>query len=586
MAKINEEEINALRSKADIVDIISHYLQVHKKGRSYTALCPFHDDHTPSMSISPDRQIYKCFVCGAGGNVFTFVQNYEKVTFPEAVSKVANLVGFELSSDPSEDTRPRDPHREALYKVLNEMIRYTMYQMNTEAAAREKEYLDARGLTEEIRQKFEIGYNPNGDVLHHFLEAKGYADNDMVSCNVIRTGASGIHDVFSGRITFPIHDMRGNPVGFSARTIDKDNPAKYINTNDTELFQKSDLVYNVHRARGEARRQGKLYVCEGVTDVIAFARAGMDNAVCTLGTSCTEHQIQILKSLAPRTVFCYDGDEAGQHATWRAAKMAKSAGCIVTIIDNRTGRDPDEIIRSEGSKALQELAGREVTWMEFALHYLELHTNMENYLEKKEFVQKAQAEIAELDDELDRQHFTQKLSEISGLRIDCQPKHPLPVYSQPRRNPLSRMPDGTEEAEELILSQMMAHPAASKQFEEKLGYLLDSSRNQVAMMVVDGWRSGNVTVSGLIDASADQPIKDLIAKLATSPGFELAYDANLIAGSIRKIMISVKKIQADAFRQQLNQPMNSESRELIMNEYQECLRDLRRDIDEENSEKH
>ncbi len=585
MAKISEEEIKALRSKADIVDVISHYLQVHKSGRNYKALCPFHDDHTPSMSISQDRQIYKCFVCGAGGNVFTFVQNYEKVTFPEAVAKVANLVGFELSFSPSEDTRPKDPHKESLYKVLNETIRYTMYQMNTEAAVQEKEYLEARGLSEEIRQKFEIGYNPNGDVLYQFLKAKGYPDNDMVSCNVIRTGASGIHDVFSGRITFPIHDTRGNPVGFSARTIDKSNPSKYINTNDTELFQKSDLVYNAHRARGEARRQGKLYVCEGVTDVIAFARAGMDNAVCTLGTSCTEHQIRLLKSLAPRTVFCYDGDEAGQHATWRAAKMAKSAGCIVTIIDNRTNKDPDEIIRSEGPKALQDLAAREITWMEFALHYLELHTNMDNYLEKKEFVQKAQAEIAELDDELDQQHFTQQLSEISGFRIDYQPSHPLPVYSQPRGNPSASVPDGTEEAEELILAQMMAHPSASKQFEEKLGYLLDSSRNQVAMMIVDGWRSGDITVSGLIDAASDQPIKDLIAKLATSPGFELAYDSKLIDGSIRKIMISVKKSQADAFRQQLNQPMNAESRDLIMNEYQECLRDLRRYIDEENSEK-
>ncbi|MCH4208048.1 MAG: DNA primase [Solobacterium sp.] len=585
MAKISEAEISELRSKADIVDVIGHYLQVHKKGKSYVALCPFHEDHSPSMSISPDKQIYKCFVCGAGGNVFTFVQNYEKVSFPEAVAKVADLVGFQLSSNPAEDTRPKDPHRESLYSVLNETIRYTMYQMNTETASKEKDYLDQRGLSEEIRHKFEIGYNPNGDVLYQFLKAKGYADSDMTACNVIRTGSSGIHDVFSGRITFPIHDARGNPIGFSARTIEKDNPAKYINTNDTELFSKSDIVYNAHRARGEARRQGKLYVCEGVTDVIAFARAGMDNAVCTLGTSCTEHQIKLLKSLSPRIVFCYDGDEAGQHATWRAAKMARAANAAVTVIDNRTGKDPDEIIRSDGAEALQQLAKREISWMEFALNYLKNHTNLDNYLEKKEFVKKAQAEIAELDDEMDRQHFTDELASISGFHIEYQPRSPLPVYAQPVRSAPSRVPDGTAEAEQLILSQMMAHPAASTQYEEKLGYLLDKDRNRLAMMIVDGWRSGKVTVNSLIDSTPDQSLKDMITDLATSAEFELPYDSKLIDGAIRKIMISVKKSQTEAFRQQLSEPLNAESRELIVNEYQECLRDLRRYIDEENSEK-
>ena len=585
MAKISEAEISELRSKADIVDVIGHYLQVHKKGKSYVALCPFHEDHSPSMSISPDKQIYKCFVCGAGGNVFTFVQNYEKVSFPEAVAKVADLVGFQLSSNPAEDTRPKDPHRESLYSVLNETIRYTMYQMNTETASKEKDYLDQRGLSEEIRHKFEIGYNPNGDVLYQFLKAKGYADSDMTACNVIRTGSSGIHDVFSGRITFPIHDARGNPIGFSARTIEKDNPAKYINTNDTELFSKSDIVYNAHRARGEARRQGKLYVCEGVTDVIAFARAGMDNAVCTLGTSCTEHQIKLLKSLSPRIVFCYDGDEAGQHATWRAAKMARAANAAVTVIDNRTGKDPDEIIRSDGAEALQQLAKREISWMEFALNYLKNHTNLDNYLEKKEFVKKAQAEIAELDDEMDRQHFTDELASISGFHIEYQPRSPLPVYAQPVRSAPSRVPDGTAEAEQLILSQMMAHPAASTQYEEKLGYLLDKDRNRLAMMIVDGWRSGKVTVNSLIDSTPDQSLKDMITDLATSAEFELPYDSKLIDGAIRKIMISVKKSQTEAFRQQLSEPLNAESRELIVNEYQECLMDLRRYIDEENSEK-
>ena len=386
MPRISEEEISELRSRADIVDVVGHYLQLHRKGKSYVALCPFHDDHSPSMSVSPERQIYKCFVCGAGGNVFSFVQNFEKVSYPEAVARVADLVGFELSEKPQAVQKTADPYRERLYGLMNETIRFTMYQINTAEASLEKKYLEDRGLDEEIRQKFEIGFNPGNDQLYKFLKAKGYEDSDMTACNVVRSSSSGVHDVFAQRITFPIHDPSGNPIGFSARTINPDNSSKYINTNDTVLFHKSDVVYNSHRARNEARRSGRIYVCEGVTDVIAFARAGMENAVCTLGTSCTESQIRQIKRLSMKVVFCYDGDEAGQSATMRAAKMARKEGCDVTVIDNRTGLDPDELIRSRGTEALKQMVSNEISWMEFVLAYLRKHTNMSNYLEKKEAI--------------------------------------------------------------------------------------------------------------------------------------------------------------------------------------------------------
>jgi DNA primase catalytic core len=168
----------------------------------------------------------------------------------------------------------------------------------------------------------------------------------MVAVNVARTGSQGVGDVYSNRITFPIHDAHGHPIGFSARTMDPNNPSKYVNTTDTVLFHKSDIVYNAHRARMAARREGKIYVCEGVTDVIAFARAGIENAVCTLGTACTKSQIRLLKSLAPRIVFCYDGDNAGQNATMKAGRLARSEGCDVSVVDNRTGLDPDELLKT------------------------------------------------------------------------------------------------------------------------------------------------------------------------------------------------------------------------------------------------
>ena len=584
MARISQEEIDRIRTHADIVDVISHYIQVHRKGKSYVALCPFHDDHSPSMSISPDRQIYKCFVCGNGGNVFTFVQNYEKISFPEAVGRVAELTGQHLSVQPDALKKPKDPHKEALYKVLNETINYTMYQLDTASAARQKEYLEKRGLDEKVREVFQIGYNPPGAQLTKFLEAKGYPEKDLVSCNVTRVNEKGMQDVFADRITFPIHDARGNPIGFSARTLNPELHSKYINTTDTELFQKGDIVYNSHRARGMARREGKIYVCEGVTDVIAFYRAGIENAVCTLGTSCTNSQISLLKSLATRVVFCYDGDHAGQAATWRAAKMARQAGIDVSIVSNKTGKDPDEIIRQDGADALKDMVSHEISWLEFVLAYLKSETNMDSYLEKKEMVSKAKAEIETLPDEMDRRYFADQLSEMTGFHIEISS---VPEKETVLQEPVHRLvvPDGTGKAEEQILAMMMNHAEATRKFEEDLGFLISKDGQTAAMMIVDAWHAkGKCDPGALIDHTDSQSVRDLITTAVSSPLYSEEYDPKKMDGAVRRIKIQVLGMEAEQYRQQLISALNGTSMELLMKKYNECLAEQRRLINEENSE--
>ena len=581
--RIPEEEINAVRQHADIVQVIGKYLQIQKQGKDYVGLCPFHDDHSPSMHISPDKQIYKCFVCGSGGNVFTFVQNYEHISFPEAVERVASVVNIPLSVKATAE-KPKDPHRERLYKVLTETIRYTMYQLDAEAGVKEKSYLQKRGLDEAVCQRFEIGYNPTADQLYRFLKAKGYAEEDMIACNVLQVGGYGMHDVFGGRITFPIHDPFGNPIGFSARTIDPQNPSKYINTNDTPLFHKSDLVYNAHRAKTEARRQGKIYVCEGVTDVIAFDRAGIQNVVCTLGTACTQQQIQILKGLAAQIVFCYDGDDAGQAATVRAGRMAQKAGVLVSVVKNTTGLDPDELLQSQGVQSLQALVKNEIAWMEFYLHYLADRTNFDNYLEKKDFAQKMQKEIAGLSDAIDRQYFMQKLTEMTGFHLSPVPEAPRPASYVPPS--VVRMPDGLKQAEEKILAMMLASKKASRIFEENLGYLTDETNNAVAMLLVDAYRqSDRLELALLLDRAATQEEKNILAGLGSHWSLQTEFDAERLYGSMRKVMIHVKKQQAEALKAQLSKPLNMESRRLLLQEYQECLRDLRGYINEESNGK-
>lgn len=583
MPRISDEDINAVREKADIVDVIGRYLQIHKKGKSYMALCPFHDDHSPSMTISPDKQIYKCFVCGEGGNVFTFVQNYEKVSFVEAVSRVATIIGYPLNIDTTTQKKI-DPKKERLYKILKETINYTMYELNAANAQTELNYLEKRGLNSKIREKFEIGYNPAQDKLIQFLKAKGYDEKDMVECNVIRMSESGLHDVFSSRITFPIHDYEGNPIGFSARTLDPKNASKYVNTTETSIFEKGKIVYNAHRAKDSARREGKVYITEGVTDVIAFAKAGIDNCVCTLGTACTKDQIYLLKKMALKLVFCYDGDQAGQNATYKACKLAKSLGCNVSIVQNATGLDPDEIIRKEGPEGLQNLLKKEISWIEFVMQYLKGQTNFNNYQEKKEYTQKVQAEINALEDEFDRQQFTELLSAETGFKLDYKKKetNAHTTVKETIHKPL----DGTSEAEEQVLTMMLSHIEAVNLFKEKLGYLENPLHQELAMMIVDMTKHGDeIELSKLIDNTNNEKIRNIITKLATSWLYNQPYDESALNGAIRKILIDAKTKQADAYEQQLSQPLNDESRLLILDEYKKCLVELRRYIDEESNEK-
>ena len=580
MVRLDQTEIDTIRSHADIVDVISHYVSVEKSGKNYKCICPFHDDHDPSLSISEDLQIYKCFVCGSGGNVFTFVQNYEKVSFVEAVERVCELTGQKLSVQPVSVSKPVDPHIDSLHKILDETIRFTSYQLDTSAGTIAKEYLKKRGLDQSVIENFGIGFNPSGNVLSKFLKAKGYVEKNLVEANVSLVTQQGLMDVFSDRITFPIHDANGNPIGFSARSMNPDNPSKYINTNETELFKKGNIVYNYHRARSSARHNGRIYICEGVTDVIAFYRAGLTNAVCTLGTSCTSAQISLLKRAAARLVFCYDGDHAGQAATYRAGKMALNEGCEISIVLNRTGKDPDEIIASDGSEGLRNLVSHEISWMEFVLSYLSSETNMESYLDKKKMADTAMMEINQLKDRTEKEYFTRQLSEMTGFHLTADYSDHVPQAVEKPRG-LTEIPNGLERAEEQILAMMFTSNEAVRKFEEEIGYLVSKDAQTLAMMIVDEVHSrGKCDPASLMDKTEDSTIRDRIARILSNPEWMNEYDASRMDGAIRAVKIRLLDDEASQYRDQLTQALNGTSMQVLMQKYNECLKERRQLIEQ------
>ncbi len=592
--RLSEDEISAVRSKADIADIIGRYIPLVKKGKSYSAVCPFHDDHSPSLSISQEKQIYKCFVCDAGGNIFTFVQNYENLSFPEAVVKVADLIGYPLTFKPQSIAKKVDPHKEAGFKVMNEAIQYMMYTLGTTAAKEEKEYLVHRGINQKLIETFEIGFNDAQDGLYKFLSAKGYKEIDLVSTNLARITETGLHDTFSARITFPIHDGEGNPVGFTARTLNPNIPSKYINTMETEFYVKSKVLYNLHRSKMHAKKQNAMILVEGVTDVIALAKAGILNVCATLGTAGTKEQLQQLKSCTSNLVFCYDGDLAGQKATYRVGQQAKELGFIVSIVKNTTGLDPDEIIEKRGIEELQRIIKNAQSWMEFVFDHLAANVDLNNYSEKKEFAKQVIVEIEKLRDDFDRQNFTHRLTQMTGFNLSSlivQENQKKSVSNNSEKKmPKAKIPtiaEGRYQAEEIILGQMLLSIKAAEMFKAELGFMTDAENQNAAMLILEEYRKREeLSIAGFIDSLVEnKKIQGKIIRLSTTESLPKEYSESVLRGALKRVKKALLEDKVSDLKRQIKIIGNEQSQEILLQEYNNNLIELRRYIDEEENDK-
>lgn len=519
MARLSEQEINDIRGKADIVDVIGHYVPLSKKGRNYWCVCPFHDDHSPSMSIASDKQIYKCFVCGAGGNVFTFVQNYEKISFIEAVYKVADYAGVHIEHSLILPQKHVDPHIAALHKACKETIEFTNYQLDTLDAKNVKEYLFKRNITEDIIRKFNIGYNPKNDALYRFLKAKKIKEDDMLGAGLVRMTSMGIKDVFSNRIMIPIHDAEGNPVGFSARRIQENDEAKYINTNETDIYVKGNLIFNYHRAKQEARKAKKVFLVEGAMDVLAFEKVGLANSIATLGTAITSTQLHLLKLLHVPVVVCYDGDTAGKNATYKFGKLAIKEHIPFEIVDNRYGLDPDEIIDGYGKDALTKMSSNTISWIDFLFEYLLGKYNLNNYSQKKEYAMEIAEEIDQLSDTFEKESYFIRLRGLTDF--DMQPKQITDKKNIKKERKaekqqfLSYPKTGRIRAEQEILSQMLCGIAASNYYKEELGFMKDETCNKLALYIIDYYRNHQkMEVADLLNDIREENVRQLLLDIS------------------------------------------------------------------------
>lgn len=387
--RYDSELVDEILKHADVVNVVSSYINVIRKGRNFVALCPFHDDKNPSMMISKEKQIFKCFVCGAGGNAISFVEKYEKIPFADAVRKTAEIIGFHdvRLNKPIEHVQV-DETIAPLHECIEDLTTYYQFGLATDEGLVAREYLNKRNIPLDQQQRFRLGYAiKDGKGTISYLEQKGYSLKTIEGIGIALAKANGTSDSNAGRLIFPIQDVDGKVIGYSARKLyEEAEGPKYVNSPETKLFHKSSVLYNFHNAKLSAKHDGYLYVLEGFMDVFALDRIGIKSAIAIMGTALTKEQALVLRRLNVEIRLCLDGDTAGQMAMMRVMSVFDAAGIKYRLVSEPgSEKDPDEILQTNGEEALRKYLNTLVDPFEFALNYYQ-HTNPLGSLEDRQKV--------------------------------------------------------------------------------------------------------------------------------------------------------------------------------------------------------
>ena len=414
----SDDVIEEVRSRNDVVDLIGNYIKLTKKGSSYFGLCPFHNEKSPSFSVSRDKQMYYCFGCGAGGNVFTFVMEYENYTFVEAVKYLAERAGIKLPEmEVSEEQKRIQSQRQRLLDIHKMAARYFYYQLKGKNGANALAYFEKRCLSKETIAHFGLGFsNPYRDDLYQFLRSKGYDDGILKASGLVTMDEKyGAHDKFWNRVMFPIMDVNNKVIGFGGRVLGDGTP-KYLNSPETLLFDKSRNLYGLNFAR--TSRQPFMIICEGYMDVIAMHQAGFTNAVASLGTAFTLQHGILLKRYTEEVRLAYDSDEAGVKAALRAIPILRSAGLRIRIIHMNPYKDPDEFIKNLGVEAFKERIDEAENSFMFEVSILERSYNLGDPDGKTRFFNEVAKQLLNFEQELERNNYIEAIARKYGITFE------------------------------------------------------------------------------------------------------------------------------------------------------------------------
>lgn len=511
-----EEIIEEVRMRNDIVDVISGYVKLQKKGSNYFGLCPFHNEKSPSFSVSAQKQMYYCFGCGAGGNVITFVMEYENFTFAEAVKMLADRAGIKLPEiEYSREEREKADKRSTLLEINKLAANYFYYQLHQPQGKIGYDYFKRRELTDETIRRFGLGFaNKTSNDLYQYLRSKGYTDELLKESGLITPDARGTYDKFWNRVMFPIMDVNNRVIGFGGRVMGDGEP-KYLNSPETMVFDKSRNLYGLNYAR--TSREKYILACEGYMDVIAMHQAGFQNAVASLGTAFTQQHAMLLKRYTDLVILTYDSDGAGVRAALRAIPILKEVGISTKVLDLKPYKDPDEFIKRMGADAFRERIAQAKNSFLFEIDVLKRDFDLTDPEQKTNFYNAAARKLLEFPEALERDNYTQAVakehyipyedlrrlvnrlgSQMGGAPVKSQTGE---AFEQREKRKKIEKDDGIRRSQRLLLTWLIERPELFGKIKGIIGPddFREPLYHQVAQMVFEQHAQGMLNPAGILN---------------------------------------------------------------------------------------
>lgn len=553
--RYSDDIIEEVRQRNDIVDVIGNHVRLQKKGSNYFGLCPFHNEKSPSFSVSGIKQMYYCFGCGKGGNVITFLMDYENYTFGEALAQLAERAGISLPA-PSEDEESRraSEYKAVLLEIQKTAATWYFYQLRNERGKTGYEYLKNRGLSDETIRQFGLGYAlPYANALYQYLKKKGYTDGQLKDSGLVKIEERGVYDKFWNRVMFPIMDVNNRVIGFGGRVMGDGTP-KYLNSPETPIFDKSRNLYGLNIAR--RTRKPYLLICEGYMDVISLHQAGFTNAVAALGTAFTTQHGLLIKRYTKDVVLTFDSDGAGIKAALRAIPLAREAGLNVRVLSMEPYKDPDEFIKNLGAEAYQERIDKAVNAFLFEVKVLRSEYDFQDPARRTEFIEAVSAKLRVFTDELEQDSYIQAVARDYGIDYRMLRSKvlsiPLSVVPSTVKKPEQasgrkrEKDEGIRAAQRMLLTWLAEEPVAYERIADIISPedFTDSLYQQVAELLYDQLAKQEVNPGEILNHFIDDENYKEVAKVFHT-GLEEGATREERNRAFRECVIRVRKSSLD-----------------------------------------
>ena len=549
--------VEEVRSRNDIVDVISSYVRLQKKGSNHFGLCPFHNEKSASFSVNQARQMYHCFGCGKSGNVITFIMEYENFTFPEALKLLADRAGVTLPEiEYTKEAREKDNLKARILEAYKEAGKYYYYQLRSDAGKRAMEYFKNRGLSDETINKFGLGYAVTGkNLMYRYLKSKGYDDNVLKEMHIFYVNEKdGMTDMFWNRAIFPIMDVNHRIIAFGGRVMGQGEP-KYLNSPETMVFDKGRNLYGLNHAR--TARKDNLIVCEGYMDVIALHQAGFNQTVGALGTALTSGHVNLIKRYTENVLLCYDNDGAGVKANLRAISILRGAGVSVKVINLSPYKDPDEFIKNVGSEEFETRIRNAENSFYYEVRMLEGDYDLQDPDGRTRFTNEVAKKLLKFEDPIERDNYLEAICARYHIKTENMNKligklaakgEGIPQYERPRslNRDVKDADSGIKKAQKILLTWLCEDPELYDQIGRYLepDDFTDEIYRTVAGVLFDQIKEGKVNPAGIISSFTGEDEQNEVGSLFNTR-LEMLSTAKEKEQALKDILIKVKTYSFD-----------------------------------------